>query len=146
MLKIQAIKDRDLKPVSQLYVSVFSSPPWNEYWKYDWAYERIEWIYQSQGFVGSTRLDNNQVNGAILGYSVPFKGEKGFKIIEFLVDAKYQNQGIGTKLLTRLELNLKQNNYDFVSLLTAKNTNVESFYLKRDYQKDHKLVLLRHKI
>ena len=145
-MEIRAIANRDLKSISQLYVSVFTSPPWNEYWEYRWAYERLNWIYQSQDFAGFISLDGNKINGAILGYFIPFKGKKGFKIIEFFIDTNYQNKGIGTKLLTQLELSLKQNNYDFVSLLTAKNTDAESFYLNRNYRRDDKLVLLRKEI
>ena len=144
-MEIRAIADRDLKPISQLYISIFSSPPWNEHWEYKWAYERLNWIYQSQGFMGFIARDKNEVTGAILGHFVPFKGKKGFKLVEFFVDINCQNRGIGTKLLTRLELSLK-NDYDFVLLLTAKNTDAESFYLNRDYRRDDKLVLLRREI
>ena len=144
-MKIKAIAESDLDVISQLYVSVFSSSPWNEHWEYKWAYERLNWIYQSQGFMGFTAIDKNEVIGAILGHFVPFKGKKGFKIVEFFVDVNCQNKGIGTKLLTQLELSLK-NDYDFISLLTAKNTDAESFYLNRNYRRDDKLVLLRKEI
>ncbi|MGL6337527.1 MAG: GNAT family N-acetyltransferase [Waterburya sp.] len=145
-MEICAIDEKDLESISQLYVSVFSSQPWNENWEYDWAYERLNWIYQSQGFIGFIARDNNKTIGAILGHFVPFQGEKGFEIKEFLVKESYQNQGVGTKLLTRLNLELKHNHYNFISLLTAKDTVVESFYLKRNYQRNNQLVLLRHTI
>lgn len=145
-MKIREIVEADLAQISQLYVSVFNNPPWNEDWKYDWAYDRLNWIYRSQGFIGILNLEKNQVNGAILGHFVPFKGRKGFKIVEFLVDTNCQNKGIGTKLLIQLESNLKQQEYDFVLLLTAKDTAVESFYLKRNYRRDNRLALLRHEL
>lgn len=145
-MEIRRIEVADLEVISQLYVSVFSSSPWNEYWEYSWAYERLNWISKSQGFVGYIAINNKEAIGAILGHFIPFKGKKGFEIIEFLVDANYQNRGIGTKLITRLELDLKQHSYNFILLLTAKNTSAESFYLKRDYQRDNKLVLLRREI
>ena len=144
-MEIKAIVEKDLKPISQLYVSVFTNPPWNEHWQYKWAYERLNWIDRSHNFVGLLSLDNDKINGAILGYFIPFKGKKGFKLVEFFVDTNYQNKGIGTKLLTQLELNLKDN-YDFVSLLTARNTDAESFYLNRNYRRDDKLVLLEKEI
>ena len=145
-MEIRAIAQKDLKPISQLYVSVFTNPPWNEDWEYEWAYERLNWVYQCQDFVGLVSLNDSKINGAILGYFIPFRGKKGFKLAEFFVDTNYQNKGIGIKLLTQLELYLKQNNYDFISLLTAKNTDAESFYLNRYYQRDDRLVLLRREI
>ena len=144
-MKIRTIAESDLNAISQLYVSVFSSSPWNEYWEYQWAYERLNWIYQFQGCAGLLGLDEDKIIGATLGYFVPFKGKKGFKVVEFFVDTNYQNRGIGTKLLRQLELNLKDN-YDFVLLLTAKNIDAESFYLNRNYRRDDKLVLLRKEI
>ena len=145
-MEIRTIAESDLNTISQLYVSVFTSPPWNEHWEYKWAYERLNWVYQSSGFMGFVAIDRDRLIGAILGCFVPFKGKKGFKIVEFLVDTTYQNQGIGTKLLMRLELNLKQNNYDFILLLTMKDSSAESFYLNRNYRRDGKLVLLRREI
>lgn len=145
-MEICAIDEKDLESISQLYVFVFSSQPWNENWEYDWAYERLSWIYQSQGFIGFIGIDNNTIIGAILGHFVPFQGEKGFEIIDFLVKESYQNQGVGTKLLTRLNLELKDNYYNFISLWTVKDTMVESFYFKRNYQRNNQLVFLRRTI
>ena len=124
---------------------MFTNPPWNEHWEYQWAYERLNWIYQSQSSMGFIATNKNEVIGAILGHFVPFKGKKGFKLVKFFVDVNYQHKGIGTKLLTQLELSLK-NDYDFISLLTAKNTDAESFYLNRSYRRNDKLVLLRREI
>ena len=55
-----AIAKKDLKPISQLYVSVFTNPPWNEDWQYKWAYERLNWIYQFKNFAGFINLDGNK--------------------------------------------------------------------------------------
>lgn len=145
-MKIREIAEADLARISRLYVSVFNNPPWNEDWEYDWAYDRLNWIYRSWGFVGLVNLEKNKINGAILGRFVPFKGKKGFEIVEFLVDTNCQDRDIGTKLLMQLESNLEQNDYDFVLLLTAKNTTVESFYLNRNYRRDDRLTLLRHEL
>lgn len=145
-LKIKKIVVKDLRPVSILFVDVFSNSPWDEYWELDWAYERLSWIYQSSGFAGYVAIDNKQVCGAIMGHFVPFQGKKGFQVIEFLVASDRQNQGIGTKLLNQLESNLKQNNYNFVFLLTAKESSAESFYTKRSYQRDSKIVLLNKEL
>ena len=145
-MNISAIVEEDLKLISQLYVSVFSNPPWNEFWQYDWAHERLSWIYRSQVFIGFVAKDNNKTIGAILGYCVPFKGKQGYRIVEFFVDTRYQNKGVGNKLLLRLELEVRQHNYDFISLLTYKDTAIEAWYKKRNYHRDNKLVLLRQEI
>ncbi|MGL5834617.1 MAG: GNAT family N-acetyltransferase [Waterburya sp.] len=145
-MNIRAIAQQDLQTISKLYVSVFSNPPWNEDWEFSWAYERLNWVFQSQAFAGYMALEGEETLGAIMGHFVPFKGEKGFTIVEFLVATNHQNQGVGSKLLTQLESELQLANYDFVSLLTAKDTEPESFYIKQNYQRDHKIVLLNKEL
>ena len=203
------IEMKDLRYLSELYVSVCSIAPWNEYWECDWAEERLTWIFDqrseqrekplrgkpplrllskkapyhnafprdchlnlvqmlecpvcacrrrgvvapfyggvisdSQGFLGYLATINGEIIGAILGNFVPFKGIRGFKILEFYVDSKYQKQGIGSKLLHKLEYELKTNGYNFITLLTAKNSEAESFYLRKEYQINDKLELLDKK-
>ena len=145
-MKIQAVAAKDLHSISLLFVDVFSNPPWDEYWEIDWAYERIDWLYNFQGFKGYVAKDGDRIIGAITGYYMPFQGKKGFKIEEFLIRVDYQNRGVGSLLLERLELSLRQDSYDFISLLTAKDSRAESFYTKRNYQREHKIVLLNKEL
>ena len=145
-MEIEKLTAKDLHSVSKLFVEVFSNPPWNEYWELDWACERLNWIYQSFGFKGYIAKDSDRPIGVIMGYFVPFQGKKGFQIVEFLVQPERQNQGIGSKLLNRLESNLKQDDYDLISLLTAKDSSAESFYVKYGYKRDRKIVLLNKKL
>ena len=145
-MKIESVAIANLPSISQLFVSVFSNSPWNEDWEIDWAYERLNWIYQSPGFAGYLAIENEQVYGAIMGHFVPFKGKKGFQVVEFLVNNERQNRGIGTKLLNQLESHLKQDNYNFLFLLTAKASSAEFFYTKRSYQRDSKIVLLNKEL
>ena len=145
-MKIREIKVKDLTVISNLYVSVFGNPPWNEYWEYAWAYKRLLWIFNSQGFKGYIAEVNSKIIGAILGFVVPFKGKKGFNIIEFFIALEHQKQGIGSKLLKKLEIDLKNYNHDFITLLTAKNSSAEVFYLNRQYNIDREIELLNKEI
>ena len=145
-MKIEATAQKDLKAISQLFISVFSNPPWNEYWEFNWAYERLNWIYQSPGFKGYVAKNSDRAIGSIMGHFVPFQGKKGFQVVEFFVQSDRQNEGIGTELLSQLESNLRQDNYDFVFLLTAKESSAESFYRKYSYQRDRKIVLLNKEL
>lgn len=145
-MKIRRIVIQDLTAISSLYVSVFSSPPWNEYWEYNWAHQRLRWIYNNRGFKGYVAEAGTTILGAILGYSIPFRGEKGFNILEFFVAAENQQQGIGSQLCAKIELELKNCNYSFINLLTAKSSQAESFYLSKGYQINRQLELLNKKI
>ena len=145
-MKIRKINAEDLTAISNLYVSVFGNPPWNEHWEFSWAYFRLLWIYRSQDYYGYVAEVDQKIVGAILGCYIPFKGKKGFKILEFFVAFENQQQGIGSKLLNKLESELQANNYDFITLLTAKSSSAESFYLNREYSVNQKLELLNKEI
>ena len=145
-MEIVAIAESDLELVSQLYVDVFSNPPWNEHWEYNWAYERLNWVYRSQGFMGFVARNGDRILGAIFGYSAPFQGKKGLIIVEFFVSNDYQNRGIGTRLLKEIELELKSRKYNFISLLTNEDSSAKSFYLKHNFKRDNKLIFLRREI
>ena len=145
-MEIERVAAKDLLSVSYLFVSIFDRSPWNEHWELDWAYERINWLYNSCGFRGYIAIEGDRIIGAIMGYFIPFQGKKGFKIEEFLVQTEHQNLGIGTLLLDKLESSLKQDSYDFVSLLTARNSNAESFYIGRSYRRSPKIVLLNKEL
>ena len=142
-MELAEVRRKDIEPISNLFLSVFSEPPWNEYWEYQWVYERLQWIYESKGFYGYFVELEGTIIGAILGCVVPFCGQKGFEIKELFVDSKFQGKGIGTKLIERLESELNQSNHKFIILLTARESNAESFYLNKGYQANNKLVLLR---
>ena len=145
-MKIREIKAKDLTVISDLYVSVFSNAPWNEHWEYAWAYERLLWIFNSQGFKGYVAKVNSKIIGAILGFVVPFKGKKGFNIIELFIALEHQKQGVGSQLLKKLEIDLKSYNYDFITLLTAKDSFAEAFYLNRQYNINQEIELLNKEI
>lgn len=75
-INIRAIAQQDLQTISKLYVSVFSNPPWNEDWEFTWAYERLNWVFQSQGFAGYIALKGEETLGAIMG-QVPCRKTTG---------------------------------------------------------------------
>ena len=64
-------------------MTVFSNSPWNEYWKFTWARERLNWIYNHQGFKGYLADDDDRIIGAIIGDFLSFQGQKGFKLKSF---------------------------------------------------------------
>lgn len=55
-------------------------------------------------------------------------------IEDMFIEEQYQNKGIGTKLLKRLELYAKKNNYSYVKLFVEENTKAEKLYQKQDYK------------
>lgn len=55
-------------------------------------------------------------------------------IEDMFIGDQYQNKGIGTKLLKRLELYAKKNNYSYVKLFVEENIKAEKLYQKQGYK------------
>lgn len=71
---------------------------------------------------------DNEVIGFICGYFLDGIGE----IYNFVVDEKYQRQGIGTELLN--EIILINNAYDINLEVRANNTKAINFYKKNGFE------------
>lgn len=143
---IREIEKEDITKLAELYVSVFSSAPWNEEWKIEWAVDRLNTICCSPGFYGLTVENQETIIAAAVGRSIPFKGRSEFELLEFYVSPTSQSKGIGKKLLSKLEIGLRDRGCKICTLLTARGTDAEQFYLRHDYQINEKLVFMSSKL
>lgn len=96
-----------------------------------------------------TAKDNMKVIGYIGGYFIENEGE----ILNFVVDEKYQRQGIGTALFNTL-INSQNNIKKIILEVRENNQKAINFYLKMDFKKisirkhyykngDHALVMMK---
>ena len=145
-MNIREIKEADIPTLAELYVSVFSAAPWNEEWQAEWATDRLSTIYNSPGFYGLVLENQHSIIAAALGRSTPFKGSMHFELVEFFVEPTCQGQGIGKRLFKALENGLVDRGCSFCTLLTARGTDAEHFYLKLGYRPHGKLIFMTRKL
>lgn len=130
--------------VIDLYIEVFSKPPWNEKWEKQWVEDRIQWITSmpnSQSIVGEKE---NKIIGAAFGFGKPYKGKLEFEIIELFVSTESQNQGNGKNLIQALEKKLKKYGYSKTTILTARESGPEKFYKRLNFSRLERLVFMQH--
>ena len=131
---IRSIESEDIESISDLYASVFSSPPWNEPWNFEKAKLRLEHIFLSKDFVGLLVEIEESVEAIILGNSEPFLSEKTFHLREMCVNPKLQGTGIGQRLIQRLHEKLKELDVSGVYLTTRNDIKAANFYRKNGYK------------
>lgn len=146
MTGIREILEQDIVPISNLYISVFKEAPWNEEWRLNQAVERLMGIYNSPGFYGLLHEDMDNPVAVILGRSLTFRNWKEFEIMELFVNPAYQGMGIGSELVKQLEFDLKQKGYFKTTLLTARDTQVEEFYVKNGYKTSNRMIYMSHEL
>ena len=141
-MKINKIESKDIKEIAKLYTQVFNSPPWNEYWEINWAYERLDTFYNNGKSIGFYIEHERKISGAILGRVNNFQGKKECEICELFVDLKHQNKKIGSKLYQQLKEYAQTLEIKTITLLTSNRTPAFEFYKKKGFCQNEDIVFM----
>ena len=130
---VYQISEEHLSECAGLYVRVFNSAPWNDQWTVESAYRRLRDIYLSPGFIGVLFLEDRRVKAAVMGNCEEWFEGRHFNLREMFVDTELQGKTIGSKILTELEIRLKELGVRTVILFTSKENRTNSFYRKNGF-------------
>jgi GNAT superfamily N-acetyltransferase len=139
--KILPLTDDYLKDCVELILFVFNSSPWNENWTFETASLLLQEITHTPGFMGFVTLRDEQVIGFLAGYSEQRDRTKCFYIKEICVHPEHQGQGIGSHLLQHLEQETSQLGCNLIYLITMRESQAESFYLKNCYKHSPRIIM-----
>ena len=143
-MKIRKIEEKDLHVLSDLFVSVFNSEPWNESWSKEWAYERLHIIFMSYRFHGYVAEKEDIPVGAIFSRIGSYMGDLELEIMENFVTYDEQRKGVGSALMAELKLQAKKEGVVCFVLQTDKTTFAKDFYLKYGFQGHEENLLMSH--
>ncbi|PKY10278.1 hypothetical protein B1757_10420 [Acidithiobacillus marinus] len=140
---IRPIDESDVEEISQVFVTCFSAPPWNEAWTAEAARACICLKLQAQSRRGYVAIINNSVVGAAFGQIEGGLNKNKFQLQEFFVLPSVQRQGIGKKLLSTLfsELTVAEN-VGSIYLLTSRSSPAQDFYEKFGFSVSQKIVVM----
>ena len=141
---IRKIEKQDLNILADLFVSVFNSEPWNENWTEQWAYERLNIIFQSYGFYGYVAEEEGMPIGAVFSRVGSYKGILELEVIENYVSGNAQRKGVGEALMNELKLQAKKEGVSCFVLQTDKTTFAKNFYLKYGFEGHEENLLMSH--
>ncbi|MCT8138415.1 GNAT family N-acetyltransferase [Anaerobacillus sp. CMMVII] len=114
-------------------MEVFNGEPWNDNWTLETATERLHDIFISPNFEGVFYLEEGHIKGAIFGNYEQFFDGKHYNLREMFVAKDVQGQGIGSKMLAKLEGNLKEHGITTLILFTSKGNKTSQFYLNNGF-------------
>lgn len=129
-MKIRAATLRDCKNMAKLTVEEFAKYPYNNNQTEKETMESIKSdLKRGEGFVA---LDYSKLKGFII--ITKEKMDKTYVFIENLVvDEKFQNQGIGKKLVEKIEKRYRKGT---ITLSVNKKSNAYKFYKKLGYKEN----------
>lgn len=141
--RILPLTKHHLEHCTELILSVFNNAPWHENWAVESARALLQEMIETPGFMGFVSLAEEQVIGFVAGYSEQRDQTKCFCIREICVHLDYQGQGIGSDLLQHLEQKLANLDIHLIYLITMREGQAESFYLKNGYRHSARIVMLK---
>ena len=138
---------QDLDPCADLFIQVFSQPPWNDRWpSTEVARAYLEEFVNTPGFQGFVVVLDQQIVAFLLGHRKQWWSGTEYYIDEFGVHPKVQGQGIGTMLIDHLKQSLSQAGIYTITLLTARDTPAAAFYAKQGFVTHQRMAFMFHRI
>lgn len=133
MIKILDLTDID--QANNLFLDVFSSPPWNDEWtspKHSKMYV-LELMSAPNSFSLGFFQDNKLI-GLSLGHVYTWWQGKEYHIKEFCIAKEVQKQSYGTRFIQAIEKLCIDHNHKAILLPTEKDVPAFHFYLKQGYR------------
>lgn len=146
MIKIQYIVKEDLQEIRDLFIIEFNKEPWNDKWEESRAYHRLNDLYQHPRFVGLVCVLEERIVGVAMGYLEYWYEGYHYNLKEIFIDTTVQGKGIGSKLLSALEEDLKDRDVRSIELMTLNAQKTLKFYEKNKYEISSSLLMLKKNI
>ena len=121
-------------------------PPWNDNWTTETAHINLEDAFGIPGAFGLVARSKAEIIGFVLGHREIQDVTMNFYIKELCVSPKYQGQGIGKQIVSRLEAELKERGVDGIYLLTAKDSPAEAFYKRLGFHIGKKMIVMSREL
>lgn len=141
---IRAVTTKDWPALATFLQQEFSQKPWNE--KATVKGIQKSFIYYYGQGLGYIALDKKQIVASI-GFMVePTWTGKALKIYDVAVNKDYRRQGIGKKLMRKVEKYAKEHNIGEIYFSTKKKSVAEKFYYELGYEAERDTVCMRKKL
>ena len=125
----------DFSACAQELIAAFREEPWNEFWTYQQAFDRIDEIMSARVSRGIVCMDGDTCISMLSGRIMTYQDKKMFYIDEFSVHPSCQRQGIGSRMLAflRAELQKEPLPINHMALVTTRGFPSVSFYERNGF-------------
>ena len=133
-METRAIETSDIEEITDLYVGVFNSHPWDDGWSTEAASERLGQLISHSNSVGFVCIDNIRIIGFVIGHTERWVNDYHFHLKEMCTNIDQQRKGVGTILLNALSEQLRAMNVSAIFLETMPEGPASAFYHKNGFE------------
>jgi len=113
---------------AEVLMDAYNRPPWNDNWNKEAAIALLTCYYNSPEFMGWIAIAGKNIIGCGVGNIEPYYKGDIFYLKELFVAARYQQKGLGKRLVAAMKQDLAVADVKTVILLTS--DAVFNFYTK----------------
>lgn len=139
---VRRYEPRDLQGCGAVFCSAFAAEPWNENWTQQLAETRISELTGTPISAGFVYEENGRILAVAAGRVCTYLYGKEYVIDEFCVSAEMQGKGIGSRLMQRIEQEMRAAGCVGIVLQTTHGYPSERFYLKNGFQRNPDMITM----
>jgi aminoglycoside 6'-N-acetyltransferase I len=140
--QIKDILQADIPACAALFIDAYNREPWNNCWTADSAARYLLEFLHAQRFKGFLIEEGNRALGAAFCHShIWYTGDE-LHIDEFFIASGMQRKGLGSKMMAAIELYVKAEGMESITLLTDRHFPARDFYLKHGFQEAEQVLFM----
>ena len=132
--------ESDIVSVIPIYIKYYNNKEESE-WTKETVYKRIHQVLTREDSYCLLSEDSGSVSGFAMGYFEQYDDCFAYDLIEIVIAAGLQNQGLGTEFMKEIEKRVKEKGAMLIQLQSVNDEFHEHFYGKLGYSNASNLVL-----
>jgi ribosomal protein S18 acetylase RimI-like enzyme len=141
-MKIKQIKNKsEIKKVVDLFIKVYSEPPYNESWSRDSAFKKLSEIYERGKEFCFYAEKDKEIIGLLFCQTQTWHDGVHIFVEDIVVDSNYRNKEVGAQLVKELEQTAKQKHIVSIDLLASTESKAVDFWKKLGYKHNNYIEL-----
>ncbi|APO78124.1 GCN5-related N-acetyltransferase protein (plasmid) [Rhizobium etli 8C-3] len=138
-IEFRRITHAEAAQSAAIMVEAYAEPPWSEKWSIENAAWRLDELAKTPGCIGVAAFEAIEAIG--FAFALPHTSVigRGLHLAEIAVLPKHQRKGVGSGLLSRLQIEARAMGYLQIWLVSQQSGRVANYYTGNGYEPSNRL-------
>ena len=134
------LEESDINRIIPLYIDYYNTEE-DGAWTPATVYKRIHQVWSAEDALCLLLEKDSEPIGFFMGHFEQYDDIKAYDLIEIVIAAPYQSQGLGSTFMKELEHQVKAHGGAMIQLQAVNDDRHERFYSRLQYKTTNSLVL-----